>query len=255
MLESLLSALHPGLAPGAVAALLALSLLGTFISAAFGAGGGALLLLGMTLWLPAAVAVPVHGCIQLGANVGRAGVTLPHVRWPMVAAFAGGAALGAAAGSQVLVGLPGGWLEVILGGFLLYSLWGRLPVPARGSPGVVASVGAVTTALTLFVGATGPVVAAYLRALALHRLHYLGTFSACMTLQHGLKMVAFVWAGFAFGDYLAFIAAMIGVGFLGTLLGRAVITRLPEALFRRILRLLLTVLSLRLLASGLLALA
>lgn len=251
MLDTFLTSLHPGLTPGATAGLLFLSLLGSFVSAAFGAGGGALLLVGMTLWLPITAAIPLHGVIQLGSNAGRMGVMLRHVQWPLFAAFAGGAVIGVVAGSQLLVELPEGWVEALLGGFILYSLWGRMPLPPRGNRGITVAVGAVTNALTLLVGATGPLVAAYFRTLHLQRLRHVATFSACMMLQHTLKIAAFGALGFAFGDYVVFLAVMIGVGFIGTLLGRATVQRLNDQLFRQILRILLTLLSLRLLINGL----
>ena len=54
-----------------------------------------------------------------------------------------------------------------------------------------------------------------------------------MTVQHGLKIVVFGLAGFAFWDWLPLIAAMIASGFLGTVYGTRLLDRLPEESFRR----------------------
>jgi len=246
MLDILAPILPPGLSAGAVISLLALSFLGSFATVAFGAGGGAFLLVAMTAWMPVTAAIPLHGVIQAGSNLGRALVTLGSVRWPLFGSFAAGAVLGGLAGSQLVLALPAAWVEAILGAFILYSLWGPTPVPRGASRGILAGVGAVTTALTLLVGATGPLVAASLRVLGLPRFEYVGTFATCMTLQHAVKIAAFGLLGFSYARYAGFLAAMIAAGFMGTLLGRRALRRMPERLFREALRLLLTLLALRL---------
>jgi uncharacterized membrane protein YfcA len=71
-----------------------------------------------------------------------------------------------------------------------------------------------------------------------------------MTVQHGFKVAVFIVLGFAFAPWLALLAAMIAGGFLGTLVGRAVLLRLPERTFAIIFKSVLTLLALRLLWSA-----
>jgi len=250
MLEILAAVLPPGLTASAVAGLLVLSFVGSFASVACGAGGGPFVLMGMTVWMPVTAAIPLHGAVQAGSNLGRALVTLRSVRWPLFGSFAAGAVLGGLVGSQVVLTLSPAWMEGILGVFILYSLWGPMPEPRGASRGIVAGVGAITTALTLLVGATGPLVAASLRALGLPRFQYVGTFATCMTLHHGVKVAAFGLLGFSYAQYAGFLAAMIAAGFMGTLLGRLALQRLPEKRFRAALRLILSLLALRLLLQA-----
>lgn len=250
MMDALAALVPPGAPAWALLVLLPASALASFVTAAFGAGGGVMLLAVMTVFLPVPVVIPLHGVIQAGSNVGRTALTWRHIQWPILAAFAAGALAGALAGSQLLVRLPQAWMELALGAFILWSCWGPMPRIHGGSLATIATGGAVTSVLTLFVGATGPFVGAFLRALHLDRLRHVGTFSACMVLQHGLKIAVFGLVGFAFGPHLPFLAAMLACGFLGTFLGRRVLERIDDVLFRRGLTLLLTVLALRLLYSG-----
>lgn len=251
MLTELWTQLTPAALSGWATALLLLSsLMTSFITAAFGAGGGVLLMGLMTLFLPVTAVIPLHGVIQAGSNAARTALTWRHIRWPVVLAFTTGGLLGTLAGSQVLVRLPQGWMEPGLGVFILWSCWGPMPALRHGSRVRVALGGAVTSLLTLFVGATGPFVAAFLRAMALERRVHVGTFSACMLVQHGLKIGVFGLLGFAFGPYLPFLLAMLAMGFVGTLLGRAALERLSDRRFHGILTAILTLLALRLLYSG-----
>ena len=70
-----------------------------------------------------------------------------------------------------------------------------------------------------------------------------------MTVQHGLKIVVFGLAGFAFRRWLPLIAVMIASGFLGTVYGTRLLDRLPEESFRRWFRIGITVLALDLLVA------
>ena len=108
----------------------------------------------------------------------------------------------------------------------------------------------MTTFLTMFFGATGPCVAAWTKTLGLGREAVVATNGAMMTIQHLLKTLAFGLFGFAFGPWLALIAAMIAAGFLGTMVGRGALRRMGDARFALGLNVILTALALRLIADG-----
>lgn len=231
--------------------LLVVSTLTSFVTAAFGIGGGVLLLAAMTLFLPAATVLPLHGVIQLGSNAGRVVMMRRHIMCSVLLPFSIGAIAGIALGAQILGTLPDAALEMLLGIFILWSCYAPMPRLGPDSRLGIAVGGAATSGLTLFVGATGPMVSALLRTLRFDRHFHVGTFSACMTVQHSLKIAVFGLAGFTFGPYLPFLIAMVAFGLVGTWLGRHLLNRLDERLFRRLLTLVLTLIALRLLYAGL----
>jgi uncharacterized membrane protein YfcA len=75
-----------------------------------------------------------------------------------------------------------------------------------------------------------------------------------MTAQHGVKVIAFAIAGFAFFQWLPLIAAMAAMGYAGTLAGSRFLSSVPETRFRLWFRILITLLALDLMRRGLLAL-
>jgi uncharacterized protein len=97
------------------------------------------------------------------------------------------------------------------------------------------------------VGATGPFVQALFLPLELDKRVLVASHAACNVIQHGLKVLAFGWLGFNFADWLPLMGAMIASGFLGTWMGTRLLEKLPEELFKTILKWLLTVLALDLL--------
>ena len=151
-----------------------------------------------------------------------------------------------------MVQLPDALLKLVLAVFIIAVTWAKIPgIDRLGKAGlVVASTGLAL--LSMFVGATGPLMSVILaQILANDRKALVATHAAAMTVQHGLKIVVFGLAGFAFWDWLPLIAAMIASGFLGTVYGTRLLDRLPEESFRRWFRIGITILALDLLWQGL----
>lgn len=227
--------------------LIMLSMLTSGLSASLGIGGGTLLIITMAQIMPAAALIPVHGMVQLGSNLGRASMTWRYVDWRRLAAFAPGALLGALAASWLLIRLPAGVLELTIATFVLLLCWGpALPSRTLNATGTLLA-GAVTTLLSSFVGASGPLVAAFLKQASPQRLVRVATFSSAMTLQHLSKAFVFGMAGFAFSDWLGLMALMIISGLAGTWLGLRLLKHLSDHRFDTLLKWILTMLSLRLL--------
>ena len=244
--------LDAGLGWSVFALLTGVSFVTSFITAAFGIGGGVVLLAVMASLMPPAALIPVHGLVQLGSNGGRAALMWREARWGVFGAFTAGALVGVALASTVVVRLPGDALRIGLGAFILWSVFGRPPAFMRDSAAIA---GGFSSFLTMFFGGTGSFVAAYVKTLGLDRIGHVATHSVLMTMQHLLKSVAFGFLGFAFGTWLPLIAAMIASGFLGTVIGRRVLMRIEERRFRFILSAILVLLALRLIVDGGLGLA
>lgn len=246
-----LTALLPaGLDPLAALALIVLSFFTSALTATFGLGGGSLMIAAMVLVLPPLVAVPVHGLVQFGSNAGRALLMRNHIRWRFAGFFIAGSVPGALLGAQVAVLLPEAAFTAIIGLFLLWSAWAPKPEVRARSALATAAAGLGTAVIGMVTGVAGPLVIAFLGFLP-DRHQMIATHAALMTAQNLLKAAAFTAFGFAFGQYLPFVASMIASGFLGTMTGGRLLTSLPESAFRSGFRLLLTLVALTLLFQAL----
>ncbi|SMX41088.1 sulfite exporter TauE/SafE family protein [Maliponia aquimaris] len=240
-------ALHAGLGWPVALTILAVSFASSFITAAFGIGGGAVMLAVLATLLPAPAIIPVHGIVQFGSNIGRAALLLKYLHLAVVGPFLGGALIGVGLGGMFVVQLDPAVIQVSVGLFILWSILTTPPAFMRRS-GAVA--GGISSFLTMFFGGTGPFVAAYVKTLKLDRLAHVSTHSTLMTIQHLLKTLAFGLLGFAFSAWAGLITLLIVFGFLGTVAGRHVLTRIDEKRFRFALNLILTVLAARLIYAG-----
>lgn len=249
MIELLLGPLSPGLWLGLVLTAAFTSMM----TAALGAGGGVMLLAVMAQVLPPQVIIPVHGIVQMGSNLGRAIMAWRHIDWTVIAAFVPGAVIGAGLGAWLLVSLPPTVLYLSIAATILYLCWGpKLPRLVLGPAGT-AVAGAVTTFLTLFAGATGPLVAAFIKQIHADRFRSIATFAAAMSVQHVFKAGVFVGAGVDLADWLGPMAAMIGAGALGTWAGLHLLKKMQDADFTRLFNTVLTLLALRLVWQALAA--
>lgn len=223
--------LPPGLDPLLALALVGLSFFTSLITATFSLGGGTLMLAVLALAFPPAVVVPIHGCVQLGSNAGRAIVQRAHVQWRLIAWISLGAVVGTAVGGQFVSVLPEHLFTIAIGVFVLVITW--LPQPRIvGQSRLVQFLGGVViSALSMVVGATGPLVATFIKGLA-DRRQLVATHAMLMTVQNTFKVITFTALGFAFGAYLPLIVLMVLAGFGGTALGSRMLVKVPEHVFR-----------------------
>jgi uncharacterized membrane protein YfcA len=252
IMQALIEALLPADLSGLSAIILIVAAATTSaITAAVGIGGGVLLLGLMAVVLPPAAIIPVHGVVQLGSNAGRALMTFRYVDIRIIGWFAPGVVLGAWLGSQFLVGLPLPLIQLCIAGFILLLCWGP-PIPrvATGAAGTLLAA-VLTSFVSLFVGATGPLVAAFIKQQQEQPLPTVATFAAAMTLQHAPKAIVYGAAGFIFSEWLALIAAMIAAGALGTWAGLHLLKRRTDQRFALIFNLVLTLLAARLIWQAL----
>lgn len=201
--------------------------------------------------IPAPAIIPLHGMVQLGSNANRAAMLWRDIDRKMVIAFLPGAAMGALLGSLVLIALPPNLLYLSIASFIVYLCWGpTLPSMIMGRRGTLL-MGAVTTFLTLFVGATGPLVGAYLKQLYHQRFTIVATLAAVMSLQHVIKIVVFQQAGFNLVPWIPLAGAMIASGAIGTWVGLRLLKHMSEHHFANLFNWVLTLLAVRLIWQAL----
>lgn len=245
----LTSFLPAGLDPTLALLLIGLSFVTSLITATFSLGGGTLMIAVLALVFPPAVVVPVHGCVQLGSNAGRALVQREHVQWSLIVWISLGAVVGVIVGGHFAYLLPEHLFTIAIGVFVLITTW--LPQPRIvGENRLVQFVGgAIISALSMVVGATGPLVATFIKGLA-DRRQLVATHAMLMTIQNLFKVATFTALGFAFASYLPLIVMMVIFGFAGTAIGSRLLVKVPENVFRIGFKVVLTIVALDILRGA-----
>lgn len=229
------------------------------VSAVLGMAGGIMLLAVMLLFLDPVLAIPIHALVQLVSNSSRAVIHRREIRRDLLLPF-------------LLLLLPAGYLtlplvqvtpadtlRLVIGVFVIVTTWRKEWLLLGFDPerlGVVprfALVGAGAGALGPLIGATGPFIAPFFLGIGLTRFELIGTKAACQAGTHVAKMILFGIAGFAFLDYAPLMAAMAASVVAGTAFGTRLLHAIDDTRFTQLYRAALTLVAIRLIASGLMA--
>lgn len=226
--------------------LAALAFVSSTLTAVVGVGGGVLLIAVMPGFVPPAALVPLHGVVQLASNASRAAFAVGQIDWRILRLYAAGALVGALLGYRFVPLVPTRSAMLVLGLFVLVTTW--LPRPRSGVslPGTFVTLGVVQTFVSLFVGAAGPLSPPVLLRAGLERDRLVATHAGLMTLLHLLKALVFGMLGFAFAPHAGVLAGMVVGVTAGSWLGTRLRRRVPHERFRQVLRVVLTLLALRL---------
>ena len=228
--------------------------LGCFLAAvcnaAFAAGGAQIVLAVTSAVLPVSAIVPVHSTLLAGSTFTRLWLFRSFIDTGVVRSFLIGSVIGAALGARTYLQLPEALLAIVISVLMLVGVW--LPKvrwrPRLRHPWVV--VGFLHTLIsTLF--AYGAILQAVILQTRLDRKQIMGTMAGCLSGMALFKISAYVYYGFDYRPYLLVITCGIVVSFAGTWLGKMIIDRISERVFRFTFRALVSVAAIRLLYSGL----
>jgi uncharacterized membrane protein YfcA len=208
-------------------------------------GGGVLLISVMAAFLPPLAIVPVHGVVMFASNATRALFGFRHIEWPIFRLYFCGGIIGAAIGSRFIKSIPAEIIPLLLGSFILIVTWIPTFKIEKRIPAKFFWMGGIQTFLSLFVGATGPLLSSVLVREGMERDRLVVTHAFLMTSAHLLKVTTFGLVGFVFTPYIPLLVGMIAGVTLGSYFGTYLRGKVPEKPFRQVLKTLLTILALR----------
>ncbi|WP_347928625.1 TSUP family transporter [Pseudomonas helvetica] len=189
--------------------LVGVSFITSFMTAAIGVGGGIGLLAVMPQFLPISAVVPVHGLIQMVSNASRFAFDYKSAKIEILPKYIIGCLAGALIGYFFIGKFPEKYLSLALGFFILAITWTKIVSHLGFIFKNFAIVGFVQTFLSLFVAVTGLISQPILMRMNIKKDEVIVTHAMQMSVLHGLKVAAFVMAGFAFMDYAYLITIMI----------------------------------------------
>lgn len=221
------------------------------LTAIIGMGGGVLLLTLMPGLIPASAMLPVHAVTQLASNVSRAAFGWRCIEPAIIPAFCVGAVAGVWLGGEIYQSLDLEWLPLVIGLFILLYTWVPLPLMRGGGHVALGLLGFYQSGLGMLAGATGPLGSAVLMQRNSGRDWLVVNTAVYMTLNHCLRVLAYVALGFSFAPWWPLVTAMVLAGIAGSWLGTRLRVYLPQRNFHTVFRLLITLLALRMIVIAL----
>ncbi len=199
----------------------------------------------MTPIFPPDILIPLHGIIQLSSNIARVSLSLKNINWKITILFAIGAGIGALIGSQFLIQVPKDQFRIILAVAILFMTWTPKLNGVPNMPGQFAIIGAIASFLSLFIGSTGPFTAPFFLRANLGKQGIVATKASCQIPIHLFKLGTYIAFGFLLTPWLNILMLIIPMVFLGNWIGKMLLGKVPEDKFRLLLKILITLLGIR----------
>ncbi len=241
------------------------ALITSAISAVLGMGGGIILLGIMAIIIPEGfLVIALHGIIQLVSNSTRTYVFKEHLKKNLVFDFFIGALIGLFASALIIyllmnfLGVQSAsqikidFLKSIIGLFILWYLYLK-PKKKQGKIMSFIGVGGISGISSIFVGATGPLIAPFFLNGDLKKENIIANKAACQVISHAGKIPIFIFLfGVNYFDEYEILIPLIIAVYIGTYLGKKILSFIPEKTFKLIFRVCLTAIAIKLVLNELL---
>lgn len=238
------------------------ALITSIISAILGMAGGMLMLAAMLCFMSHGDAIPTHAAVQIASNGTRALAFLKNVDLGTFGRYFLGLVPGMGVGMVLLwaLGEPEEsepYLKTLIGVFILVATYfpkGKFDGQSTGVWWDFSLMGLVAGTAALTVGAVGPLIAPLFARRDFVKERLIATKAVCQLATHLMKIPAFIWLRDLNIPQLSTLALLLIVMVIpGTLIGKRIVTHVPERHFRIAFRVALTVAGLKvLIVDGLL---
>ena len=232
------------------------------ISAVLGMGGGIILLAIMALLIPNGyMVIALHGIIQLISNSTRTYIFRKYIDKNLIKEFSIGAILGAiisvliislaikfynvSSASEIKVD----FLKPMIGFFIIWYLFLKGPKKKKEAKSFI-KVGSISGLASIFIGATGPLIAPFFLDSNLNKENIIANKAACQMITHLTKIPLFLFFFNVnyFNEYKLLVPLIIAV-FIGTNFGKKILSFIPEKIFIKIFKSALFLIALKLILS------
>lgn len=232
------------------------------ISAVLGMGGGIILLGIMAIMIPNGyMVIALHGIIQLISNTTRTYVFRKYLKKDLIKEFTFGALLGSGLSAIIiflLIRFYGvnsaseikfDFLKPIIGLFIIWYLFFKKKNKVRKSKSFT-KVGGISGLASIFVGATGPLIAPFFLNSDLTKQSIIANKAACQMITHLTKVPLFIFFFNVnyYQEYKILFPLVIAV-FIGTNFGKKILDIIPEKIFKILFKAALFLIAIRLIFS------
>ena len=232
------------------------------ISAVLGMGGGIILLGIMAIIIPEGyMVIALHGIIQLVSNTTRTYVFRKSLSKKIIKEFSVGAFIGVIVSALIIILLINffkvesanqikvDFLKPIIGIFIIWYLFIKKSKKAIKSYTFI-PVGGISGLSSIFVGATGPLIAPFFLNKDLSKENIIANKAACQMLTHITKIPLFIYFfNVSYVNEFNTLLPLVTAVFIGTHFGKKVLSFIPEKLFIKLFKTALLIIAIKLIFS------
>ena len=231
----------------------------SILSAVIGMGGGVPLLGIMAILIPEGyMVVALHGVIQLVGNSTRTAVYRQHVHRSIIRQFSMGVIPWLCCAALIVFGVIQyfditsasefkiDFLKPLIGIYILWFLYLRKKTELR-SDSLFFWMGGLSGLVTVFIGASGPLIAPFFIDRGLTKENMIATKAACQAVGHLGKMPIFIiFFGVDYMQQWPVLLPLVVAVYFGTRIGKKLLGSLSPDLFKKLFKIALTLIAIRL---------
>ncbi len=229
-----------------------------------GMGGGIILLGVMAVIIPEGyMVIALHGIIQLVSNTTRSYIFRNHLKSSLIKQFSLGALVGLFIAGIIIVILiqifqvdsaneiKVEFLKPIIGIFIIWYLFFKSKEGKQIKSFI--GVGGLSGVSTVFIGATGPLIAPFFLQESLTKENIIANKAACQAVTHIGKIPLFIifFNVHYIEQYHIFLPLVLAV-YIGTNFGKMILGIIPEHIFKILFKSALLIIAVKLILSNIL---
>ena len=232
------------------------------ISAVLGMGGGIILLGIMAIIVPEGyMVIALHGIIQLFSNTTRTYIFRKHIKKYIIKDFSIGALIGASISGLIIFLLIKfynvesanqikiDFLKPIIGVFIIWYLFLKGPKKKKELASFI-KVGGISGISSIFVGATGPLIAPFFLNSNFKKENIIANKAAGQMITHLTKIPLFIYFfNVSYMKEYSLLLPLIVAVYIGTNLGKKLLSFIPEKTFKILFKVALTVIAIKLIVG------
>ena len=233
------------------------------ISAVLGMGGGIILLGIMAIIIPEGyMVIALHGIIQLFSNSTRTFVFRNHIKLNIVKEFLKGASIGLFISGIIIMLLMHAFnvqsaneikfdiLKPLIGIFIIWYLFFKKSKEKKKMSSFVWP-GGVSGVSSVFIGATGPLIAPFFLNDELNKENIIANKAACQVISHLGKIPLFIYFfNVNYINELNVLLPLIFSVYIGTNVGKHLLQFIDEDLFKKLFRYTLITIAIKLILNN-----
>lgn len=210
-----------------------ISFITAIISATLSMAGGTVLLSFMSMTMPIATLIPVHGAIQLVSNFWRCFLLRTEIKKTWFLSFSVGSIVGTGIAIYVLQKVFDlEYASIFIALMIFYTLFRPKKMPSLrvGTSGFLL-VGILVGFGSMFLGATGLILGSFFADSGEKKNTIVATQASMQTFNHGLKVFGYFYLGFNYLPWVPLMTLMMVATLLGTSFGVKLLKNIPEKFF------------------------
>lgn len=213
-----------------------------------------------TIFLPIALffvdfktAIILVAIFHISGNIGRMAFFKHGLNWKILATFGIPSVLFALLGAHLIDILHQDILKLILGIFLIVfsasSLKSsKVKIPANDQSLVAG--GSLSGFLAGLIGTGGALRASFLTEFRLEKLTYIATSASIALATDATRIPVYISQGFLGEQFYYYIPILIGLAVVGSYVGKKIVSRINQIIFRKIVLIAIILVSLKFVADG-----